>query len=138
MAAPTASWFCPLMAFPCQVWGKGNEKGAVADMHRDSQTDRAMAEAHNLPWDLRGPLPANPTVTRSAQSDDAYRNQKWRAGSQRHANPGGVNNDRYKLWAWYQKDWYFCPKNNEGLGSMSFIYIYIHVYGIQRCPPLPA
>ena len=128
------------MAFPCQVWGKGKEKGAVADMYRDSQTDRHIAETmHDLPWDLRGPLPANPAVTRSAESSDAYKGQKWRAGSQRHANPGGVNNDRWKMWAYYQKDYYFHPKNDEGLGSMSFIYIYIYMYmgfsGVHRFQP---
>jgi len=81
----------------------------------DKEAEEAASRHAELPWVLRGP-PGPQTG-----GPQVWRGQKWREGSQRFANSGGKNKEKYQLWIYKQKDPFYHPKNKEG--SNDFIHI---------------
>ena len=81
--------------------------------HQDDSEPAMPEEVREVPWDLKGPLAVQPNVTNSAVNG-FHLQQKWRANSQRWANPGGKLADRYKVWAYWQKEQFFHPKRDDG------------------------
>ena len=59
------------------------------------------------PWDMLGPQPGS--------SKETFVKQRWREGSQRHANAGGkIPPERYALWRREGERYFFAPKNPRG------------------------
>jgi hypothetical protein len=74
----------------------------------DVEGEKKAAMIAELPWDMRGP--AGPEVGGPKE----WRGQKWRPNSQRYANSGGKNKERYQLWIYMGKDDFYAPKNATG------------------------
>ena len=75
------------------------------------ERERELAHQFGTPWPMRGPPPPKHHISGRSQT---WRGQKWRAGSQRYANPGGIDRDRYAMFYYYQRDPWFHPNHTSG------------------------
>ena len=68
-------------------------------------------DAAEIPWDCKGPLPSDPGAS---NTDERWRGQYWRPGSQRWANRGGRDRELYAVWHEERRHPFFHPKANNG------------------------
>ena len=81
----------------------------LRQMNDDLNVECHVAKASEIPWDCRGPVgPADGGPTE-------WRGQKFREGSQRWGNRGGGQNNRYSLWHKNGRDYWWHPKNPNGV-----------------------
>jgi len=110
-----------LLALPCQT--------PLADLWNDPDAERQAAADFGLAWPLRGPEPYHPEVT-SASANGLWRGQKFRSGSQRWANSGGKQKERYSMFHYYGQDPFFHPRTVQG--SMGLPCWYMGCSGVDR------
>ena len=120
------------------------DTSALKEHMGDLEFEKEMARATSLPSDCRGPMPPCPDVTSRALNPD-FRNQKWRSGSARFANPGGKRKEEYALWAYWQRHEFFHPKSETGFEGFRSANLYrFRMDAVttatlcQRCRPLLA